>query len=29
MNFYKDDEKDQIWRVDTLGSKDEQIEIFK
>ena len=29
MNFYKDDEKKQIWRVDTLGSKDEQIEIFK
>lgn len=23
MNFYKDDEKDQIWRVDTLGSKGE------
>ena len=23
MNFYKDDGKDQIWRVDTLGSKRE------
>ena len=23
MNFYKDDEKDQIWRVDTLDSKGE------
>ena len=23
MNFYKNDEKDQIWMVDTLGSKGE------
>ena len=23
MNFYKNDEKDQIWMVDTLGSKEE------
>ncbi len=23
MNFYKDDEKDQIWMVDTLDSKGE------
>ena len=23
MNFYKNDEKDQIWIVDTLGSKGE------
>ena len=23
MNFYKDDENDKIWRVDTLDSKGE------
>lgn len=23
MNFYKNDEKDQIWMVETLGSKGE------
>lgn len=23
MNFYKNDEKDQIWMADTLGSKGE------
>ena len=28
MNFYKNDEKDQIWMVDTLGSKGEVLFSF-